>query len=169
MSSNPTSFRLPTALQIPDHIQHGDSKIVMPSQIRDNIRMLFNGLLDAHQAIVELNSRPSGTVTNNVTNVTANTTVAASVQAASFMMGAGAFNFAGLFQVSAVTASFTDSALRVYVMRFQTWMSLAFTKMAFIAGSNLLNGGDAIFGLWDSTGSNLLWSSPTQHLSLIHI
>lgn len=75
MSSNPTSFRLPTAYNVPTHIEHNGEKIALPTQIRDNIRMLFNGLLDAHQAIVALNGKQvtgtPETIVNNITNVAA--------------------------------------------------------------------------------------------------
>ena len=70
--SNDTSFRLPSALTIPEHIVHQDQKIPLPRQIRDNIRLLFNGLLDVHQAIVSLNTKvksSSPATTNTVTNV----------------------------------------------------------------------------------------------------
>lgn len=73
MSSNPTSFRLPTALTIPSNIEHEGKKIALPSQIRDNIRLLFNGMLDVHQAVVSLNSKqvvaPPATIINNTTTV----------------------------------------------------------------------------------------------------
>jgi hypothetical protein len=78
MSSNLTSFRLPSAYTIPTHIEHEGMKIPIPSQIRDNVRMLFNGVLDAHQAIVKLKAQVAsagGTViNNNTTNVTNQTT-----------------------------------------------------------------------------------------------
>jgi hypothetical protein len=63
MSSNPLSFRLPLAYQIPEHIEHEGKKIPLPPQIRDNVRMLFNGLQDLRQAITSLNGKVGANTT----------------------------------------------------------------------------------------------------------
>ena len=57
MSAAQTSFRLPLALQIPEHITYKGDKIPLPTQLRDNVRMLFNAVLDSHQAIATLHTR----------------------------------------------------------------------------------------------------------------
>ena len=57
MSANQTSFRLPSALQIPEFIVHKGEKIPLPTQLRDNVRMLFNAQVDAHQAILTLHTK----------------------------------------------------------------------------------------------------------------
>jgi hypothetical protein len=57
MSTNPFSFRLPVAYTIPTHIEYDGQKIPIPSQIRENIRMLFNVGTDHDQAIVALNAK----------------------------------------------------------------------------------------------------------------
>ena len=48
------SFRLPQAFDIPSHIEHEGMKIPFPKAVRDNIRMLFNGMTDSQQAFASL-------------------------------------------------------------------------------------------------------------------
>lgn len=56
MSTTTTAFRLPF-LTIPTHIEHGGKRIPIPHQIIENVRLLSNGLLDAHQAVISLKSQ----------------------------------------------------------------------------------------------------------------
>lgn len=82
---------------------------------------------------------------------------------ATFMIGAGEFTTAGM-QVLSSSSQVTDVALRVYVERFNTPFKLSFTSINFIATNNVLGGSDVAFGLY-STAGNLLYTSPTQHVT----
>lgn len=87
MSANPTSFRLPSAYTIPETIFHNGEEIPLPPQIRDNIRMLFNGLLDAHQAIGSLKTQLSAvSATTTTITQTVVSSSSSSVPAPPFMV-----------------------------------------------------------------------------------
>lgn len=78
MSTNPTSFRLPSIFNIPDFLELEGKKIPFPRAINDNLRLALNGLLDAHQAINALNTKLNTLQAGTATATAAATTATAS-------------------------------------------------------------------------------------------
>jgi len=173
MSTNPTSFRLPTALQIPTHIDHNGQKIPIPQPIRDNVRLLFNGLLDAHQAIISLNQKVGSIApSTNVTNVTNQTIVQGGSVPGFNTSGQGYFFSAGLFlPIAAISrgigSSWSPSANKVNVVQFTIPFGVTFQISKFsinvIAGDI---GQFAAFGIYSSDGNTKLFDSGPMSLSI---
>ena len=171
MSSNLTSFRLPSAYTIPEHIEHNGQKIPVPPQIRDNVRMLFNGLLDAHQAIVKLNQRPTGT-TQQITNITNNSTtisggVTFNTPGEGYFFGPGIFlPISQLPQSSG--ASWQTAANRVNVTQFTIDVSFEISLISINVIANALGkfGG---FGIYTADGNTLVVDSGPMSLASIAV
>jgi hypothetical protein len=159
MSSNLTSFRLPSAYAIPAYIEHEGKKIPLPSQIRDNIRMVFNGLLDAHQAIVSLNEKVGAagakTTINNVTNVSGGATLPVISTA-----GQGYMISAGIFQpiesiVRTIGSSWCNNPNVVFCIQFNLPIAISISKISIYVQAVAL-GHFAGFGVYSADG-NTLW------------
>lgn len=174
MSSNQTSFRLPTAYDIPEQIEHKGEKLPVPPQIRQNVRMLFNGLLDAHQAIVKLKAQlgavnPGTTViNNNTTNVTTGGTNPQFTTA-----GQGYFFSAGLFlPIAAIPrtlgSSWCPTPNKVNIVQFTVPFGVTFQVSTFsiVVAANSI-GDSAAFAIYSADGNTKIIDSGPMSLSAI--
>lgn len=120
-----------------------------------------NGVANASQSVLNLESTDGSlTITSDADgNIDIQ---GAPVASADFMLGAGNFSIAAIPNVT--SQQFTDTALRVYFARFNSPFSVDFSKMDFVGGSNLGPGSDVVVGVYDSTGTTLLWSSGPIHI-----
>lgn len=173
MSSNPTSFRLPSAYTIPTHIEHEGKQIALPTQIRDNVRMLFNGLLDAHQAIISLKSQLGKAGTTVVNNSITNTTVTGGAGASFTTSGQGYFFGPGIFlPISAITrssgGSWIGNANVVYVIQFTLGVTIQVSKISMNVIGNAL-GKFAGFGIYSADGNTKIVDSAPMSLNSIAV
>jgi hypothetical protein len=152
MSTNPTSFRLPTALTVPNDIEHKGEKIPLPSQIRDNIRLLFNGVLDVHQAVVELNSKvgsikPGTTTINNVTNVAGSVAAPATGE---YFVGPGV-----LFPSPTVASTVCLRNFEVRVWKFSLPIQVSVANIT-INGEGFAGNPTVGVGIYDTSGNAIV-------------
>jgi hypothetical protein len=170
VSTNPTSFRLPSAYTIPTHIEHEGKKIALPTQLRDNVRMLFNGLLDAHQAIISLKDQlgtAGGTVVNNNTS---NTTVVNQAGGSSFTTaGQGYFWGPGIFLPLSMLnrvggSSWMTTPNGVNVVQFTMPVTFQVSIVSMFVTANAL-GKFAGFGIYSADGATLIVDSHAMSLN----
>lgn len=172
MSTNPTSFRLPSALNIPTEIDHEGKKIRLPSQIRDNVRLLFNGLLDAHQAIITLKQQLAKAGGTTVVNNTTNTSVTNTTGGASFSTaGQGYFWGPGIFLPLSMFphtsgGSWSPANNQVSVIQFTLAVTFQVSKITMNVIGNAL-GKFAGFGIYSADGSTKLVDSAPMSLNAL--
>jgi hypothetical protein len=173
MSSLQTSFRLPQAMTIPTHIEHNGQKIPVPPAIRDNVRILFNGVLDLNQAVVKLKSqlaKAGGTTTNNITNNSTTVTNAG----ASFTTPDQAYFFGpGIFlPISAISrgtgSSWEPSDNRVNVVQFTLAVTFQISKISINVIANSI-GDFGGFGIYSADGNTLLVDSGPMALGSVAV
>jgi len=165
VSGNPTSFRLPSAYTIPTSIEHEGKNIPLPSQIRDNVRMLFNGLLDAHQAIVSLNDKLAGAggttvVNNNTTNTTVITPsggLVISTPGQGYMVGPGFLSVpVGLQIASNSNITLADTNV-LWAWQFNLDVTITISKVSVFLGGGT-GVGNASVAIYDASGNQVLYS-----------
>jgi hypothetical protein len=170
MSSNPTSFRLPSALTIPTHIEHEGKQIPIPSQIRDNVRLLFSGVLDVHQAVIKLKQQLANAGGTTVVNNNSETTVINQGGGASFSTpGQGYFFGPGIFlPLSEIPrtqgASWSPTNNQVSVIQFTTDCSFQVSKITMSVIGNAL-GKFAGFGIYSADGNTKIVDSAAMSVN----
>lgn len=172
MSSNQTSFRLPSAYTIPEYIDHEGKKIRLPSQIRDNDRVLFNGLLDAHQAIVTLNTKLAGlkggtTINNIIQGGGGSSAVSFNTPGLGFFFGPGIF-----LPISAISrstgASWVPVPNQVSVIQFVLDVTFQISKVSINIIANAI-GKHAGFGIYSGDGNTKIIDSGPMALDSITV
>lgn len=126
------------------------------------VTLQHSGVNNSSQTLLNLESTDSSITITDEGGGTINLQSAATTPTAQFMYGPGRFDpVPGGFASGAIV----DSVLRVYCALFNTPFSLSFTHLSAFEYSSAAGGGDIAFAIYDKTGNNLLWTSPTLNIA----